>query len=78
MTLVLFHSSAGSCEATTSFSVSLKNVAPSSSSVVRSRQAGANISWVRPAEQDRLGVGADRTDRLAHLRVETEFEGPGG
>ena len=48
--MVLAHSSAGSCAPTTSFSVSLKKGAPGSSSGVRSRQPGANISWVlRPS-----------------------------
>ena len=45
--VVLAHSSAGSWAPTTNFSVSLKNGAPGSSSTVRSRHAGANISWVR-------------------------------
>ena len=50
MGVELFHSSTSSCEPTTSFSVSLKNGEPGSSSTVRSRQAGANISYVvRPS-----------------------------
>jgi hypothetical protein len=48
--VVFAHSSAGSVPPTTNFSVSLKNGAPGSSSAVRSRQAGANISCVvRPS-----------------------------
>src|SRR6476660_3335745 len=45
--MVFVHSSPKGCAPTTNFSVSLKNGAPGSSSTVRSRHAGANISNVR-------------------------------
>ena len=65
------------CEPTTSFSVSLKNGAPGSSSTVRSRHAGANISCVLRPSRIVLRLPDDPGDRVAHLRVEAELDGPG-